>query len=81
MTERKIPMFRMRCGSAAEWISKVFAWRDERFHNGVGTVTDVVLELDGAIVMVKHPTDAVPGPAPHARPARLHDSGSRRRTS
>src|SRR3977135_1523340 len=55
-------------GLAAEWISKVFGFREaERFHDGVGTVTDVVLDLDGAMVMVGHPTDAYQGPRRHAQ--------------
>jgi len=37
-------------GRAAEWITKVFGFREtERFHNGAGTVTDVVLDLDGTV--------------------------------
>src|SRR5258706_15806376 len=74
MTEqRAIPMLAYEdAGLAAEWISKVFGFREkERFHNGVGTVTDVVLELDGAIVMVGHPTDAYQGPRRHAQACAL----------
>ena len=71
--QRVIPMLAYEdAGLAAEWISKVFGFREqERFHNGVGTVTDVVLELDGAIVMVGHPTDAYQGPRRHAQACAL----------
>jgi PhnB protein len=70
MTEqRAIPMLAYEDASrAAEWITKVFGFREtERFHDGTGTVTDVVLELDGAIVIVGHPTDAYQGPRRHAQ--------------
>src|SRR5438094_290749 len=47
--QRVIPMLAYEdAGLAADWICKVFGFREtERFHNGQGTVTDVVLERDG----------------------------------
>ena len=74
MTEQRvIPMLAYEdAGLAAEWICKVFGFREtERFHDGVGTVTDVVLELDGGLVMVGHPTDAYQGPRRHAQACAL----------
>src|SRR5438874_12696536 len=74
MTEqRAIPMLAYEdAGRAAEWITKVFGFREtERFHDGVGTVTDVVLELDGAEVLVGHPSDAYQGPRRHAQACAL----------
>src|SRR5713101_1419802 len=71
--QRVIPMLAYEDASlAAEWISKVFGFREtERFHDGVGTVTDVVLELDGATVLVGHPSDAYQGPRRHAQACAL----------
>src|SRR2546423_13605405 len=71
--QRVIPMLAYEdAGLAAEWISKVFGFREtERFHNSVGTVTDVVLELDGATVLVGHPSDAYQGPRRHAQACAL----------
>jgi PhnB protein len=74
MTEQRvIPMLAYEDASrAAEWIGKVFGFREaERFHDGVGTVTDVVLELDGATVIVGHPSDAYQGPRRHAQACAL----------
>ena len=74
MTEqRAIPMLAYEdAGRAAEWITKVFGFREtERFHDGVGTVTDVVLDLDGAEVLVGHPSDAYQGPRRHAQACAL----------
>ena len=69
MQQRVIPMLAYEDASkAAEWITKVFGFREvERFHDGAGTVTDVVLDLDGAVVLVGHPTDAYQGPRRHAQ--------------
>jgi uncharacterized glyoxalase superfamily protein PhnB len=71
--QRVFPMLAYEnAGLAAEWICKVFGFREtERFHDGVGTVTDVVLELDGATVIVGHPTDAYQGPRRHAQACAL----------
>jgi len=71
--QRVIPMLAYEdAGLAAEWISKVFGFKEtERFHDGVGTVTDVVLELDGATVLVGHPSDAYQGPRRHAQACAL----------
>jgi len=54
--QRVIPMLAYEDASrAADWINKVFGFREaERFHDSVGTVTDVVLDLDGATVIVGH---------------------------
>ena len=55
MTEQRvIPMLAYEdAGRAADWITKIFGFKEiERFHNGAGTVTDVVLDLDGATVLV-----------------------------
>src|SRR3979411_3433875 len=74
MTEQRvIPMLAYEDASrAAEWIVKVFGFREaERFHDGVGTVTDVVLDLDGATVIVGHPSDAYQGPRRHAQACAL----------
>src|SRR5436853_7271885 len=70
MTEQRvIPMLAYEDASlAADWITKVFGFREaERFHDSLGTVTDVVLELDGATVLVGHPSDAYQGPRRHAQ--------------
>jgi len=66
--QRVIPMLAYEdAGRAAEWITKVFGFREtERFHDKSGTVTDVVLELEGATVMVGHPSEAYQGPRRHA---------------
>jgi PhnB protein len=71
--QRAIPMLAYEdAGRAADWITKVFGFREtERFHDGVGTVTDVVLDLDGAEVLVGHPTDAYQGPRRHAQACAL----------
>ena len=71
--QRVIPMLAYEDASkAAEWITKVFGFRElERFHDGAGTVTDVVLDLDGAEVLVGHPTDAYQGPRRHAQACAL----------
>jgi PhnB protein len=71
--QRVFPMLAYEDASrAAEWICKVFGFRElERFHNGAGTVTDVVLDLDGAQVLVGHPTDAYQGPRRHAQACAL----------
>ncbi|TMG53417.1 MAG: hypothetical protein E6H84_11910 [Chloroflexi bacterium] len=71
--QRVIPMLAYEdAGRAAEWITKVFGFREvERFHNGAGTVTDVVLDLDGATVLVGHPSDAYQGPRRHAQACAL----------
>ena len=73
MEQRVIPMLAYEdAGRAAEWITKVFGFREvERFHNGAGTVTDVVLDLDGATVLVGHPSDAYQGPRRHAQACAL----------
>jgi len=74
MTEQRvIPMLAYEdAGLAADWICKVFGFREtERFHNGQGTVTDVVLELDGGTVLVGHPSDAYQGPRRHAQACAL----------
>ena len=67
--QRVIPMLVYEdAGRAAEWITKVFGFREtERFHDKSGTVTDVVLELEGATVMVGHPSEAYQGPRRHAQ--------------
>src|SRR5437762_3634035 len=67
--QRVIPMLAYEDASrAADWINKVFGFREaERFHDSVGTVTDVVLDLDGATVIVGHPSDAYQGPRRHAQ--------------
>jgi uncharacterized glyoxalase superfamily protein PhnB len=71
--QRAIPMLAYEdAGRAADWIVKVFGFRErERFHDGAGTVTDVVLDLDGAEVLVGHPTDAYQGPRRHAQACAL----------
>src|SRR2546428_8385855 len=71
--QRVIPMLAYEdAGLAADWICKVFGFREtERFHNGQGTVTDVVLELDGGTVLVGHPSDAYQGPRRHAQACAL----------
>lgn len=71
--QRAIPMLAYEdAGRAADWITKVFGFREtERFHDGVGTVTDVALDLDGAEVLVGHPTDAYQGPRRHAQACAL----------
>jgi len=74
MTEQRVfPMLAYEDASlAAEWICKAFGFREkERFHDGVGTVTDVVLDLDGAEILVGHPTDAYQGPRRHAQACAL----------
>ena len=67
--QRIIPMLAYEDASrAAEWICKVFGFQErERFHDKSGTVTDVVLDLDGAQVLVGHPSDAYQGPRRHAQ--------------
>jgi uncharacterized glyoxalase superfamily protein PhnB len=71
--QRVIPMLAYEnAGLAADWICKVFGFREtERFHNGLGTVTDVELDLDGGTVLVGHPTDAYQGPRRHAQACAL----------
>ena len=71
--QRVIPMLAYEDASrAADWINKVFGFREaERFHDSVGTVTDVVLDLDGATVIVGHPSDAYQGPRRHAQTCAL----------
>jgi uncharacterized glyoxalase superfamily protein PhnB len=55
-------------GRAAEWLVQAFGLRErERFADARGVVTDVVLELDGAIMLAGHPSDAYRGPREHAR--------------
>ncbi len=74
MTEQRvIPMLAYEdAGRAADWIGTVFGFHEaERFHDGRGTVTDVVLELDGATVLVGHPSDAYQGPRNHAQACAL----------
>ena len=74
MTEQRvIPMLAYEdAGRAADWITKIFGFKEiERFHNGAGTVTDVVLDLDGATVLVGHPSDAYQGPRRHAQACAL----------
>jgi len=52
---------------AAAWIVRAFGFREiERYSNARGIVTDVVLERDGARVLIGHPTDAYRGPRHHA---------------
>ena len=52
---------------AAEWIARAFGFRElERFSDTRGVVTDVVMDLDGARVIVGHPNDAYQGPRRHA---------------
>src|SRR5438132_4100196 len=55
-------------GRAADWICGAFGFHElQRFTNGRGIVTDVVLERDdGATVLVGHPNDAYEGPRAHA---------------
>ena len=67
--QRVIPMLAYEdAGRAADWICKVFAFQErERIHDKSGTVTDVVLEIDGAQVIVGHPSDAYQGPRRHAQ--------------
>jgi PhnB protein len=71
--QRVIPMLAYEdAARAADWITKVFGFREiERFHNGAGTVTDVVLEMEGATVLVGHPSDAYQGPRRHAQACAL----------
>jgi len=71
--QRVIPMLAYEDASrAADWISKIFGFHEaERFHDSLGTVTDVVLELDGAKVIVGHPSDAYQGPRRHAQACAL----------
>ena len=66
---RVIPMLAYAdAGAAAEWICRVFGFREvQRFNDTRGVVTDVVLErADGATVLVGHPNDACEGPRAHA---------------
>jgi uncharacterized glyoxalase superfamily protein PhnB len=71
--QRVVPMLAYEdAGRAADWISKVFGFKEvERFHNGAGTVTDVRMELDGATILVGHPSDAYQGPRRHAQACAL----------
>jgi uncharacterized glyoxalase superfamily protein PhnB len=71
--QRVIPMLAYEdAAKAAEWITKVFGFREvERFHDGEGTVTDVVLDLEGAQILIGHPTDAYQGPRHHAQACAL----------
>src|SRR5438034_9291652 len=75
--QRVIPMLAYEDASrAADWISKIFGFHEaERFHDSLGTVTDVVLELDGAKVSVGHPSDAYQGPRRHAQACALARQG------
>ena len=65
---RVIPMIAYADASkAADWIARAFGFRElERFKDGRGVVTDVVMELDGAKVLIGHPNDAYEGPRRHA---------------
>jgi len=67
--QRVIPMLAYEdAGRAAEWICKVFGFQErERFHDKSGTVTDVVLDLEGAEVMIGHPSETYQGPRRHAQ--------------
>src|SRR5438046_10591165 len=74
MTEQRvIPMLAYEdAGRAADWITKIFGFKEiERFHNGAGTLTDVLLDLDGATVVVGHASDAYQGPRRHAQACAL----------
>jgi uncharacterized glyoxalase superfamily protein PhnB len=52
---------------AAAWLVRAFGFRElQRFSNTKGVVTDVLLERDGAQVLVGHPSDAYQGPTHHA---------------
>lgn len=51
---------------AADWIARAFGLRMIEQQGRSGVVTDVVMELDGARVLVGHPNDAYQGPRRHA---------------
>lgn len=66
--QRFVPMLAYEDASrAAEWLMTAFGLRErERFTDSSGTVTDVVLELEGAILIAGHPSDAYQGPRRHS---------------
>lgn len=52
---------------AAEWLTRAFGFAElERFADGAGRVTDVVLGLGGAVFLAGGPTTAYEGPRRHA---------------
>jgi uncharacterized glyoxalase superfamily protein PhnB len=66
---RIIPMLAYEDASkAAEWLARAFGFTEiERFKDGRGVVTDVVMELEGGQVIIGHPSDKYEGPRRHAR--------------
>jgi PhnB protein len=66
--QRALPMLAYEdAGRAADWLVRAFGFRElERYRDTRGTVTDVLLERDGARVLVGHPSDAYEGPRHHA---------------
>jgi PhnB protein len=65
---RAIPMIAYEdASSAAEWLARAFGFRElERFNDERGVPTDIVMDLEGAEVIVGHPSDAYVSPRRHA---------------
>ena len=52
---------------ASTWLARAFGFSErERFSDERGVVTDIVMDLDGAQVLIGHPSDAYEGPRRHA---------------
>jgi uncharacterized glyoxalase superfamily protein PhnB len=69
MTQRAVPMISYPdVGSAVDWLTKAFGFREvgDRFTDDAGWVTQAILDLDGAEVMVGWPGPDYEDPARHA---------------
>jgi uncharacterized glyoxalase superfamily protein PhnB len=67
MSACAIPMIAYEDASrASEWLVRAFGFRElERFSDARGVVTDIVMDLEGAQVLIGHPSDAYVGPRRH----------------
>ena len=68
MRQRIMPMIAYAdAAKAAEWLTRAFGLREvERFTDGRGVATDVVMEYGGEQLLIGHPSDAYRGPRAHA---------------
>lgn len=69
MNARVIPMLAYEdAARASEWLARAFGFTElERFSDDRGVVTDIVMQIEGAKLMIGHPSDAYAGPRQHAR--------------
>ena len=69
MNARVIPMLAYEdAARASEWLARAFGFTElERFSDDRGVVTDIVMQIEGAKVMIGHPSDAYASPTQHAQ--------------